>query len=260
MTISVGEKIPNVEVMLATAEGPQKAMTHDILGAGKAALFAVPGAFTPTCSAKHLPGFVNHADALMAKGVGKIVCMSVNDAFVMKAWAQSQNALDKIVMLADGNGAFSKALGLEMDASGFGMGVRSKRFSAIIEDGVVKQLNVEAPGAFEVSSADYMIHGGAAETFGLVIAEAICSGLPIIVPHIGGAVDLAHPTYAEVYRAGDPEAFHAALRRIVARDRHELSVAARAKAHRLGAPEEHFRTLLAHYARLAEKKAVQAAA
>jgi peroxiredoxin len=157
MSIAVGEKIPNVDVMLATNEGPQKAMTHDVLGSGKVALFAVPGAFTPTCSTKHLPGFVEQADALKAKGVEKIVCMSVNDAFVMKAWGQSQNAMDKMVMLADGNGVFAKALGLEMDASGFGMGGRSKRFSAIIENGVVKQLNVEAPGAFEVSSADYMI-------------------------------------------------------------------------------------------------------
>jgi len=157
MTISVGDKIPNVDVMLATADGPQKTTTHEVLGAGKVALFAVPGAFTPTCSAKHLPGFVEKADALKAKGVSKIVCMSVNDAFVMKAWAQSQHAMDAIVMMADGNGAFAKALGLEMDASGFGMGARSKRFSAIIENGVVKQLNVEAPGAFEVSSADYMI-------------------------------------------------------------------------------------------------------
>lgn len=157
MTISVGEKIPNVDVMLATQDGPQKATTHDVMGEGKVALFAVPGAFTPTCSAKHLPGFVERADALKMKGVQKIVCMSVNDAFVMKAWGQQQNAMDKIVMLADGNGAFAKALGLELDASGFGMGGRAKRFSAILENGVVRQLNVEAPGAFEVSSADYMI-------------------------------------------------------------------------------------------------------
>jgi peroxiredoxin len=157
MTINVGDTIPNIDVMIATQDGPQKANTHEIMGAGKVALFAVPGAFTPTCSAKHLPGFVERADELKAKGVSKIVCMSVNDAFVMKAWGQQQNAMDKMVMLADGNGAFAKALGLELDASGFGMGGRSKRFSAILENGVVKQLNVEAPGAFEVSSADYMI-------------------------------------------------------------------------------------------------------
>jgi peroxiredoxin len=157
MTIAVGDKIPNVSVTLATAEGPQKAETRDIFGKGKVALFAVPGAFTPTCSAKHLPGFVDGAAALQKKGVDKIVCMSVNDAFVMKAWAKDQNATDKVVMVADGNGEFTKALGLELDATGFGMGKRAKRFSAIIDNGVVKTLNIEAPGAFEVSSADYML-------------------------------------------------------------------------------------------------------
>lgn len=156
MTISPGDKIPNVPVMLATADGPQKAETGDILGKGKVALFAVPGAFTPTCSAKHLPGFVQNTEALKKKGVDKIVCMSVNDAFVMKAWGAAQGAGD-IAMLADGNGEFARALGLTMDASGFGMGVRSKRFSAIIENGVVRQLNVEAPGAFEVSSAEHLL-------------------------------------------------------------------------------------------------------
>jgi peroxiredoxin len=157
MTISVGDKIPNVAVMLATNDGPQKAETSEILGKGKVALFAVPGAFTPTCSAKHLPGFVAQADALKKMGVSKIVCMSVNDAFVMKAWAKDQNAFGKVDMLADGNGDFTRALGLELDAKGFGMGARSKRFSAIINNGVVKTLNVEEPGAFEVSSADYML-------------------------------------------------------------------------------------------------------
>lgn len=156
MTISPGDKIPGVTVMLATADGPQKADTGEVFGKGKVALFSVPGAFTPTCSAKHLPGFVQNAEALKQKGVDKIVCMSVNDAFVMKAWGEAQGAGD-IEMMADGNGEFAKALGLTMDASGFGMGVRSKRFSAIIENGVVKQLNVEAPGAFEVSSAEHML-------------------------------------------------------------------------------------------------------
>lgn len=156
MTISLGEKIPGVSVMLATAAGPQKADTSEVLGAGKVALFAVPGAFTPTCSAKHLPGFVQNKEALKQKGVDRIVCMSVNDAFVMKAWGEAQGAGD-IEMMADGNGEFTKALGLAMDASAFGMGVRSKRFSAIIENGVVKQLNVEAPGAFEVSSAEHLL-------------------------------------------------------------------------------------------------------
>ncbi len=157
MTIAVGDKIPNVPVMLATPEGPQKAETRDVLGKGKVALFAVPGAFTPTCSAKHLPGFVEGATALKKKGVDKIVCMSVNDAFVMKAWGEKQNALDSVVMMADGNGEFARALGLQMDAKGFGMGDRSQRFSAILEDGVVKKLNVEKAGAFEVSGADYML-------------------------------------------------------------------------------------------------------
>ena len=155
--IKVGDKIPNVSVMLATPEGPQKAETKDVLGAGKVAVFAVPGAFTPTCSAKHLPGFVEQADAFRRKGVDRIVCMSVNDAFVMKAWAKDQNAFGKVEMLADGNGEFARALGLTMDGKGFGMGERSKRFSAILENGVVRKLNVEEPGAFEVSSADYMM-------------------------------------------------------------------------------------------------------
>ncbi len=157
MTIGVGDKIPSVDIMMATADGPQKANSLDVLGKGKVALFSVPGAFTPTCSAKHLPGFVDNADALKAKGVDKIVCMSVNDAFVMKAWGEAQNAGSSVEMLADGNADLSKALGLTFDGKGFGMGERSQRFSAVIEDGVVKSLNVEAPGAFEVSSAEHMI-------------------------------------------------------------------------------------------------------
>lgn len=157
MAISVGDQIPNVKVMLAGEGGPQEAQTADVLGGGKVALFSVPGAYTPTCSAKHLPGFVEQAEALRAKGVDKIVCMSVNDAFVMGAWGKDAGADGKVEMLADGNGDFARALGLTMDASGFGMGERSQRFSAVLENGVVKELNVEAPGAFEVSSADYMI-------------------------------------------------------------------------------------------------------
>lgn len=157
MTIKVGDKIPNVDVMLGGADGPQKTNTADLLGKGKIAFFSVPGAFTPTCSARHLPGFVDKFDELKSKGVDKVVCMSVNDAFVMKAWGQAQNALGKIDMMADGNGDFTRAIGLTMDGKGFGMGERSQRFAAIIEDGVVKQLFVEAPGAFEVSSADYML-------------------------------------------------------------------------------------------------------
>lgn len=157
MAISKGDKIPNEKVMLATAEGPQAAQTGDLLGSGKVALFSVPGAFTPTCSAKHLPGFVEKADEFKAKGVDKIVCMSVNDAFVMQAWADDQNAGEKVEMLADGNGDFARALGLVMDGKGFGMGERSQRFSMIIENGAVKELNVEEPGAFDVSSAEHML-------------------------------------------------------------------------------------------------------
>lgn len=157
MAISKGDKIPSTTVMLATAEGPQKADTAELLGEGKVALFSVPGAFTPTCSAKHLPGFVESAQALKDKGVSKIVCMSVNDAFVMDAWGKSQNAGDSVAMMADGNGDFARALGLTMDGSGFGLGERAQRFSAIIDGGVVAELNVEEPGAFEVSSADYML-------------------------------------------------------------------------------------------------------
>jgi peroxiredoxin len=157
MTISVGDKIPSVKVMLAGADGPQEADTAEVLGKGKVALFSVPGAFTPTCSAKHLPGFVQNANALRKKGVDKIVCTAVNDAFVMKAWAEDQKAGGKVEMMADGNGDFARALGLAMDAKGYGMGERSRRFSAVIEDGVVKQLNIEEGGAFDVSSAEKML-------------------------------------------------------------------------------------------------------
>lgn len=157
MTISKGDKIPAVDITLATPEGPQKSNSMDVLGKGTVALFAVPGAFTPTCSARHLPGFVEKAGELKAKGVDKIVCMSVNDAFVMKAWAEGQKAFGSVEMVADGNGDFTRALGLQLDARGFGMGERAKRFAAIIKDGVVKDLFVEAPGAFEVSSAEHML-------------------------------------------------------------------------------------------------------
>jgi len=157
MPISVGDKIPNVTVMMATEGGPEQVQTSDVLGAGKVALFSLPGAFTPTCSAKHLPGFVEQSDAFKSKGVAKIVCMSVNDAFVMGAWADSQNVSGTVEMLADGNGDFARALGLTMDGTGFGMGERAQRFSMIIDAGVVKELNVEEPGAFDVSSAEHML-------------------------------------------------------------------------------------------------------
>ena len=157
MTIKVGDKLPAATFSAGTAEGPKPMTTDEIFAGKKVALFSVPGAFTPTCSAKHLPGFKDHVADFKAKGVDTIACVSVNDAFVMKAWGESQSVLGDILMLGDGNGAFTKAVGLEMDASGFGMGVRSQRYSMIVEDGVVKELNVEAPGEFKVSAADYML-------------------------------------------------------------------------------------------------------
>ena len=137
--------------------GPQPVKTDDLFRGKKIALFALPGAFTPTCSAKHLPGYLQHADDLRNKGVDAIACVSVNDAFVMGAWGESQNAGDRVMMLADGNGDFTRALGLEMDATKYGMGKRSQRFSMMVDDGVVKTLNVEEPGAFSVSSAEHML-------------------------------------------------------------------------------------------------------
>jgi peroxiredoxin len=157
MTLSVGDRLPEASFMTMTADGPTKLTTDDVFKGKTVALFAVPGAFTPTCSAKHLPGFVEKADEIRAKGVDTIACLSVNDVFVMDAWAKDQNAGDDVVMLADGNGDFAKATGLEMDGSGFGMGTRAQRFSMIVKDGVVSELNVEAPGEFKVSSADHIL-------------------------------------------------------------------------------------------------------
>lgn len=157
MVISAGDRIPDVAVTMATADGPEKARTGEVFATGKVVLFSVPGAFTPTCSARHLPGFVDQAETLKAKGVDRIVCMSVNDAFVMRAWGEAHGAMGKIDMLADGNGEFARALGLTLDARGFGMGERAQRFSALVENGVVRVLNVEAPGAFEASSAERML-------------------------------------------------------------------------------------------------------
>lgn len=157
MTIAVGDKVPNVNFVKPTAEGPQP-LSSDALFAGKrVALFSVPGAFTPTCSAKHLPGFVEKAAELKAKGIDEIACTAVNDAFVMGAWGKSAGGDDSVTMLADGNGDFAKAVGLEMDGSKFGMGTRGQRFAMIVNDGTVEQLFVEAPGEFRVSSADYML-------------------------------------------------------------------------------------------------------
>jgi peroxiredoxin len=157
MTITTGDTLPSGSFMTPTAEGPAP-LTTDALFKGKTvALFAVPGAFTPTCSAKHLPGFKTHAADLKAKGVDTIACLSVNDVFVMKAWAADQGITNEVVMLADGGAEWTKALGLDFDASKFGMGVRAQRFSLLAKDGVVTQLHVEAPGAFEVSSAEYLL-------------------------------------------------------------------------------------------------------
>jgi peroxiredoxin len=154
MTIKVGDKLPSVSLKYMNKDGMQTATTDDLFKGKKAVLFGLPGAFTPTCSAKHLPGFVTNADELKKKGVEVIACLSVNDAFVMDAWGKAQNAGEKVLMLADGNADFAKATGLTMDGTGYGMGLRTSRWAMILEDGKVKTLNVEAPGAFEVSSAE----------------------------------------------------------------------------------------------------------
>lgn len=156
MTISVGDKLPDVTMVKATEEGPQQVQSSEYFKGKKVALFSVPGAFTPTCSARHLPGFVEKAADLKAKGVDEIIGTAVNDAFVMGAWNKAAGS-DDITMLADGNGSFAEAVGLTMDGSGFGLGKRGQRFSMVVEDGVVMQLNVEAPGDFSVSSAEHML-------------------------------------------------------------------------------------------------------
>ena len=156
MTIQVGDRIPDVQLTLATPEGPMPVKTGDYFAGKKVALFAVPGAYTPTCSARHLPSYVEKASDLKGKGVDEIVATSVNDAFVMGAWNQAQGSED-ITMIADGNGLFAQAVGLEMDASKFGMGQRSQRYSMVVNDGVVEQLNVEAPGEYRASSAEHML-------------------------------------------------------------------------------------------------------
>jgi len=157
MTIKVGDKIPSATLMQMKDGGPKPVKTDELFAGKKVVVFALPGAFTPTCSAKHLPGFVQNADAIKAKGIDAIACVSVNDAFVMGAWGDQQKVGDKIMMLADGNGDLTKALGLELDGSRFGMGKRSQRFAMIVDNGVVKELNVEEPGAFAVSSAEHVL-------------------------------------------------------------------------------------------------------
>ncbi len=157
MAISVGDKIPAGTLTKMTAEGPKPVSTDELFGGKKVVMFAVPGAFTPTCSAKHLPGFVEKAAAIKAKGVDTIACLSVNDVFVMDAWAKDQKVGDKVELLADGSAAFTKALGTVLDLTERGLGVRSTRYSMIVDNGVVKQVNMEQGGAFEVSDADTIL-------------------------------------------------------------------------------------------------------
>jgi len=157
MTIKVGDTIPSMKLMVATADGPKEISTDEIFKGKKVVLFAVPGAFTPTCSAKHLPGFVQNADALKAKGVDTIACIAVNDVFVMGAWGKDQGTDDKVTMLADGAAQFAKAIGLELDLNARGMGWRSQRYALVAEDGKVTHLGVEAPGGFEVSKAEAIL-------------------------------------------------------------------------------------------------------
>ncbi len=157
MSIKVGDKVPTVTLQHKTADGIDNISTTDLFSGKKVVVFAVPGAFTPTCSARHLPGFVAKADEILAKGVDRIACVAVNDAFVMDAWGNDQNVGDKVMMLADGSAELAKALGQVLDLTGRGMGVRSGRYAMIVDDGTVTDMLVEEPGAFEVSSAEYVL-------------------------------------------------------------------------------------------------------
>jgi peroxiredoxin (alkyl hydroperoxide reductase subunit C) len=157
MSVKVGDSIPSMKLMMGTAEGPKEVSTDDLFKGKKVVMFAVPGAFTPTCSAKHLPGFVQNADAIKAKGVDSVVCVAVNDVFVMGAWGKDQGVGDKIVMLSDGSAALTKALGLELDLTARGLGIRSQRYALVAENGKVTHLAVEAPGGFEVSKAESIL-------------------------------------------------------------------------------------------------------
>jgi glutaredoxin/glutathione-dependent peroxiredoxin len=157
MTIAAGEKVPSGKFKIATSEGLADLSTAQLFDGKRVLFFAVPGAFTPTCDARHLPGFIESADQIRARGVDTIACMSVNDVFVMKAWGKSAGTGDKVLMLADGNGDYTRALGLALDATGFGMGQRSQRFAMVVKDGVVEQLHVEQGGEFKVSAADYLL-------------------------------------------------------------------------------------------------------
>ncbi len=157
MTIKVGDKMPAGTFTYPGQDGPQKITAEKLFTGKTVVLFSVPGAFTPTCDARHLPGFVEHAADFKAKGVDTVACMAVNDVFVMKAWGKSSAVEDKVLMLADGNGDYARALGLEFDASGFGMGVRGQRFALVVKDGTVAGLFIEGPGEFKVSSAEYLL-------------------------------------------------------------------------------------------------------
>ena len=159
MTIQVGEKIPATTLKVVTPEGPKDVPSAEFFGGKKVVLFAVPGAFTPTCSQRHLPGYVDRAGDIKGRGVDTIACLAVNDAFVMGAWGKDQNCSDKVMMLADGSGDFTKAVGLELDLTKGGLGMRSQRYSMLVEDGTVKALNVEKAGQFDVSSAEAMLKG-----------------------------------------------------------------------------------------------------
>src|SRR5882762_9285486 len=157
MAIKAGERMPTGTLKTMSKDGPKDISTDDLFKGKKVVLFSVPGAFTPTCDAKHLPGFVQLADQIRAKGVDTIACMAVNDVFVMNAWGKSSGVGDKILMLADGNGEYAKALGLELDARGFGMGTRGQRFAIVVQDGVAKHVDIEAPGQFKVSAAEHVL-------------------------------------------------------------------------------------------------------
>ncbi len=158
MTIKIGDKLPNGTLFEMSEEGPKPVAVADLVKGKRVVIFGLPGAFTPTCSALHVPCYVGQADQLKAKGIDQIVCLSVNDAFVMGAWGKDQKVGDKVCMLGDGSAAFTKALGLELDLTERGMGMRCQRFSMLVDDGVVKSLNIEAPGKFEVSDAQSMLN------------------------------------------------------------------------------------------------------
>ena len=157
MTIKAGERMPAGKFKLMGESGPQDLTSAQLFDGKRVVLFSVPGAFTPTCNAKHLPGFVNQAAAMHAKGIDTIACMAVNDVFVMNAWGKSANAGEAVMMLADGNGEYARALGLELDATGFGMGKRGQRFAIVVDNGVATKVNIEAPGEFKVSAAEYVL-------------------------------------------------------------------------------------------------------